>query len=281
MTVIDCGPSRYAIWRRMENEDAPTIVNNLTQIFSEFGPPDELLMDNGRAFRSQRVSDMLDEWNVEPLFRAAYRPSGNGIVERNHRTIKRTAERCRFDPVRGVFWYNAAPLKANGYKRSPADIFFHRKVRVPKLGWERDAAERANAMFRIGDRVFVKPPGARCTAHWAEGTVTRIVSGTNVEVDGVPRHVADLRMRAADDPRVGPDAGLRVVAVDEPHDGSDISSGNDSSDDSPDDSSDDPHVDSSDESPAPVPPAVPVVDVLRRSRRVSRPPTLLGEFDRT
>ena len=103
LTIIDCGPSRYAIWRRTGTDDAPTIVNQLTLIFSELGPPEELVMDNGRAFRSQRVSDMLDEWNVEPLFRAAYRPTGNGIVERNHRTIKRIAERCRCDPVRRVF----------------------------------------------------------------------------------------------------------------------------------------------------------------------------------
>ena len=107
---------------------------------------------------------------VRCVYRAAYRPSGNGIVERNHRTVKRTAERCQVDPTRSVFWYNVAPLKANGYRRSPADILFRRKVKVPRLGWDREAAERAHAVFHVGERVFVKPPGARCTTRWDTGT---------------------------------------------------------------------------------------------------------------
>ena len=66
-------------------------------------------MDNGAAFRSQALKDVVDKWNVKRYFRDAYRPSGNGIVERHHRTIKARAERGQVTPMEAVFWYNVSP----------------------------------------------------------------------------------------------------------------------------------------------------------------------------
>ena len=84
LSVIDCGPSRFTIWRKIRSENAADISSNLYGIFLERGPPDELLMDNSTAFCSKQVADLCREWNVNRQYRAAYRPSGNGIVERVH-----------------------------------------------------------------------------------------------------------------------------------------------------------------------------------------------------
>ena len=46
---------------------------------------------------------------------------------------------------------------------------------------------------RVGDYVFVKPARAKCTTRWPMGLVTAAHSATQVEVDGIPRHVADSR----------------------------------------------------------------------------------------
>ncbi|KAK3878985.1 hypothetical protein Pcinc_016429 [Petrolisthes cinctipes] len=48
--------------------------------------------------------------------------------------------------------------------------------------------------FSEGDRVWVRHPSRRCDSPSTEGTVTRVVSAQNVEVDGMPRHVRDLRL---------------------------------------------------------------------------------------
>ena len=45
----------------------------------------------------------------------------------------------------------------------------------------------------MDQRVFVKPGQNSCTAVWPEGRVTRSDNGLQLEVDGVPRHVADVR----------------------------------------------------------------------------------------
>lgn len=46
---------------------------------------------------------MCDEWGVRLRFSAAYRPLGNGIIERNHRTVKRGAARTGQAPEQAVF----------------------------------------------------------------------------------------------------------------------------------------------------------------------------------
>ena len=52
LSVIDCGPSRFAIWREIASEEAPVINRHLEQIFREHGSPVKVLMYNGTSFRS-------------------------------------------------------------------------------------------------------------------------------------------------------------------------------------------------------------------------------------
>ena len=81
----------------------------MAEIFRERGPPNELLYDNGKCFRSDKLQHLCSTWNVVVRYRCAYRPSGNGIVERNHRTIKRMAARTKGDVLDMVFYYNITP----------------------------------------------------------------------------------------------------------------------------------------------------------------------------
>ena len=54
------------------------------------------------------------------------------------------------------------------------------------------------AVFKLGDWVWVKTPHGRCTTKYKVGRVTGITSVQNITIDGMPRHVKDLR------PIVGP-----------------------------------------------------------------------------
>ena len=78
-------------------------------MFSQFGPPAEILCDNSRSFTSKLMHDFCEFWAVRLVFRCAYKPSGNGIVERNHRTIKRMSARSGRSIEYSAFWYNVTP----------------------------------------------------------------------------------------------------------------------------------------------------------------------------
>lgn len=227
LTIVDCGPGRFAIWRRLSSEAAENICRELQQVFQERGPPAEILMDNGTSFHSSRLKDLCDRWKVVRHFRCAYRPETNGVVERNHRTIKRMAARTGGDPIDMVFWYNAAErvlgdsqsaptrsvhtypwrfsdvtLEADLNEHSPnefvtnTDNFENDSDTDGELLTEEQCASKhsiGNSDFCVGDKVVVKPPGARCTTEWEPSVITGVESDNKVEVDGMSRHVSDIR----------------------------------------------------------------------------------------
>nr|XP_047139073.1 uncharacterized protein LOC124814987 [Hydra vulgaris] len=75
LSMIDCGPSRYTIWRKLTTKTAAEVVGKLEEIFSLFGPPVCLLMDN--EFRFNTLTSFAEERNVNLEYRAAHRAQGN------------------------------------------------------------------------------------------------------------------------------------------------------------------------------------------------------------
>ena len=41
--------------------------------------------------------------------------------------------------------------------------------------------------------MWVKPGNVKCTTKWDKGTVTQVNSSNNVDVDGMARHILDVR----------------------------------------------------------------------------------------
>ena len=98
LTVVDCGPSRYAILRQLRSENATRMISELTLIFCNVTPM-ELLVDIVTAFHSRA------EWGIAVRYRAAHVPSGYGLVERNHRSVKDIAARSGWDVAEAVYRY--------------------------------------------------------------------------------------------------------------------------------------------------------------------------------
>jgi transposase InsO family protein len=191
LTLIDCGPSRFAIWRRVATEGSQDVISQLDEIFRERGPPWQLLSDNGSVFRSQEMRAFCESWGIDQLFRSAYRPSGNGVVERNHRTIKRMAARSGGNILKMVFWYNLSPMEGVDSRSVPSYNVFNYEWKPPGVALEKSTTPENG--FIPGEKVYVKPSHARCTSRWARGVVTGAAGPLSVEVDGIPRHVADVR----------------------------------------------------------------------------------------
>ena len=192
LTMVDCGPGRFAIWRKLSHETAACIIQQLEEVFFERGPVDEILMDNATAFRSEEMSNFLAKWNTRPYFRAAYRPSGNGIVERHHRTIKASAEKGNVNPIEAVFWYNMSARDGQNETTVPQRAVFKYEWRHPCMK-TKDEDEMKTSTIAVGQEVWVKPPNARCTTKWTKGRVTRVNSASNIEVNYMPRHILDIR----------------------------------------------------------------------------------------
>ena len=93
---------------------------------------------------------------VRPFFRAAYRAGGNGIVERNHRTVKAMAERGKGDPIEAVYWYNNAPRDRQREESVPRASILKTRGRHPAESRDR-VGQQPEATVEVGDEVWVKP----------------------------------------------------------------------------------------------------------------------------
>lgn len=209
LTVIDLG-SRYCVWRLLRNETANEVCFQLNQLFSEFGPPEYFLSDNAPVYKSDRIQKLMLKWNVKQEFSCAYRPQGNGVSERNHRTIKTMTARSKNTIEECVFWYN---VTSGPQKIPPYNLIFHSSSRLPGVkscrtpecesvkNWMRknDSDQRfvddIRNPFVVGDTVYLRSDG-KCDSEWSgPHTVTNILSEVSLEIDsdGVTRHVSHLK----------------------------------------------------------------------------------------
>ena len=202
LTVIDCGQSRFCLWRLLRRPDADSVVEHLDSVFCERGAPAELLCDNDTVFRSRRFGAFAASWRVTMRFRAAYAPSGNGIIERNHRTVKVIAARKQCSIDEAVHLYNVSPRDAGAMAEAPVSAVYKYSVRDRVSGPRGDGADLAAPSscsgkrgYSVGDLVWVRCRGTRCSRTSVPGAVTAVVSQWVMEVDGVPRHVRDIRRR--------------------------------------------------------------------------------------
>lgn len=198
LTVIDNGPSRFAVWRKLKRQDSSSVIEQLEQIFFERGAPREILTDNAAAFRSRAFSEFSERWGVTMRFRSAHRPSGNGIVERCHRTVKCIVARSSCSVQEALYWYNVTPKDDVSAESAPANQIYRYEVKIRGIDENSSDPGVVVCRFSLGDRVWVRDPNTRCDVPSSVGTVTKVVSAQTVEVDSIPRHVRDLRQASTD-----------------------------------------------------------------------------------
>ncbi len=194
LTFIDCGPSRFTIWKRINSEGLQVIWQTMEELFLERKWPQEVLLDNSATFKSPQVAVGFSRWGTKVIYRCANRPQGNGIVERCHRTVKRIAARSRISIAEAVYWLNSS-TDSGRRELTPANIIYNYPRSTHRQ--DLDHAELNNTTqpkWTVGQKVFVKPQVCRCTTRWPVGRVTDPTEMHGaIEVDGVRQHVSRIR----------------------------------------------------------------------------------------
>ena len=129
LTLVDHGPSCFSIWRQLRRQTAACVVQQLESIFYERGAPYEILLDNEMAFRSKCFRNFAEEWGISLCFRCAYVASGNGIVDRCHRTVKTIAARKECTIAEVAYRYNTSPRDGSPCS-IPASVLYGYELRV-------------------------------------------------------------------------------------------------------------------------------------------------------
>ena len=79
------------IWEfasRMTTKTAETVIQKLTQLFSQYGNPKSLTTDNGPPFSSEVFAQFMSTQRVEHITSSPHYPKSNGFIERQVKTMK-------------------------------------------------------------------------------------------------------------------------------------------------------------------------------------------------
>ncbi|KFV01158.1 hypothetical protein N340_04160, partial [Tauraco erythrolophus] len=74
-------------------ETAKDVIRHWQRAFSIAGVPHQIKTDNGPAYVSQKVNSFLQLWGVTHVTGIPHSPTGQGIVERAHGTLKRLLQK--------------------------------------------------------------------------------------------------------------------------------------------------------------------------------------------
>ena len=163
LTLIDCGLTRFAVWRRLQRQDTDSVIQQLELVFLERGAPVELLTDNESALQSGAFKQFAEPWALRVRFRCAYAASGNGIAERCHRSVKRIAARKRCTIAEAVNWYKMTPKDDVDSATAPANKLYNYEIRVLVIAHVLHSEQGAiDSRYDVRDAVWVKPSENRC-----------------------------------------------------------------------------------------------------------------------
>jgi len=87
LVIVDCF-SRFAEAYPVPNENAETIAQKFLRDFiCRYGAPVEIITDQGQAFVGKLMTTVCLWLRIRKIHTAAYRPQGNAVNERMHRTL--------------------------------------------------------------------------------------------------------------------------------------------------------------------------------------------------
>uniref|UniRef100_A0A5S6QA32 Integrase catalytic domain-containing protein n=1 Tax=Trichuris muris TaxID=70415 RepID=A0A5S6QA32_TRIMR len=131
-------------------EASADVVQELEAVFWERGAPEELLADNDTAFKSKTFVQLMARWGVNLRFRCAYVPSGNGIAERCHRTVKVIAARKGCSIAEAVYLYNLTPRDNCRAQSAPASGIYRDDVRPREIDKPRKEEQPKDGPYAVG-----------------------------------------------------------------------------------------------------------------------------------
>lgn len=137
LTTID----RYTRWVEaisLTDQTADSVAKALIATwFARFGIPTKITTDQGRQFESELFRSLGRYLGFRSSTTTAYHPQANGLIERQHRTIK-AALRCHL-LQRPTVWVEALPLVLLGLRSatkedvgcSSAELLYGEPLRLP------------------------------------------------------------------------------------------------------------------------------------------------------
>ena len=126
--------SKYPMVFPLKSKTAEEIAKHLWSYISLFGPPKEILSDQGREFVNGVIDALLKKTGVERRVTSPYHPRTNGLTERFNRTlVEALRTQAEEDPCKWVNWIEYVLLayrsrENSSTKFTPFELVFGRSM---------------------------------------------------------------------------------------------------------------------------------------------------------
>ena len=165
LLVTDYHSKLYLV-EKMHSTTSSSISNKYAHCFSMFGPPLEIVTDNGSQYVGQPYEDMWSKCNIKHNTTSPRYPQSNGLIERQVRTVNGFIQKCAKtgnDTLIALQQHRCTTLDSN--LSSPSEILFNRPIRTilpihhPTLRQQnqqltnKQLLQRSDRMIRDNDRL--------------------------------------------------------------------------------------------------------------------------------
>ena len=128
--------SKWPEVKAVSNINTHSVTTFLSELFSRWGLPEEIITDNGRQFVSSDFEQFLSQLGIRHCKTALYHPQANGAVERFNRVLKegirayKTEGTTFEDTLRSILAnYRSTVHSTTG--QTPAELMIGRRFRMP------------------------------------------------------------------------------------------------------------------------------------------------------
>jgi len=88
--VVKCCFSGYVVLRALQSKRAQEVAQKLFDIFSLYGPPEQIQADGGKEFTNELLNEVWDKLGVKRRFHTPYNPRAQGVVENAINSISKS-----------------------------------------------------------------------------------------------------------------------------------------------------------------------------------------------
>ena len=89
--------SKFIAAENLQNPQSETVINKCNKVFSQFGIPKKLIMNNGPEFASHKFRSPSKTWDILHKTLSLYYYQSNGLEERSIQTVKRTLNKAKIN----------------------------------------------------------------------------------------------------------------------------------------------------------------------------------------
>jgi transposase InsO family protein len=102
LTVTDYFSSFTEIYDLGKDATAPALIKELTQLFSRFGQPVEVVSDGGSQFTCKAFATFVESWNFIHIVSSPTHAQSNGKAEAAVKNVKKLFKKC--GSMNDQFW---------------------------------------------------------------------------------------------------------------------------------------------------------------------------------